>query len=70
MTKLTFYPLGNADCCLIDLSEGKKILYDYANTRGEDACDLAEWLKEDLDGVDEIDAVSYTHLTLPTICSV
>ena len=61
MTKLTFYPLGNADCCLIDLSEGKKILYDYANTRGEDACDLAEWLKEDLDGVDEIDVVAFSH---------
>ena len=26
--------------------------------------------KESLNTVDEIEAVSYTHLTLPTICSV
>jgi hypothetical protein len=30
---LTFYPLGNADCCLIDLANGKKILFDFADKR-------------------------------------
>ena len=61
MTKLKFYPLNNADCCLIQLSGGKTILYDYANTGGDDACDLPEWLKEDLDGASEIDVVAFSH---------
>ena len=41
-------------------------------TRNEEAdcttCDFAEKIRT-VDGVDEY-AVSYTHLTLPTICSV
>lgn len=61
MTKLKFYPLNNADCCLIEFGEGKRILYDYANTGGDDACDLPEWLKEDLDGDDEIEVVAFSH---------
>jgi len=31
MHRLTFYPLGNADCCLIDLANGQKILFDYGD---------------------------------------
>lgn len=36
MHKITFYPLGNADTCKIDLECGKKLLFDYANTRNPD----------------------------------
>ena len=32
MTKLTFFPLGNADCCRIDLEDGQKLLFDFAAT--------------------------------------
>ena len=32
MHKVTFFPLGNADCCLIDLHGGQKILFDCAAT--------------------------------------
>jgi hypothetical protein len=28
MHKLTFFPLGNADCCRNDSEAGKKILFD------------------------------------------
>ncbi|GAA5494092.1 hypothetical protein Rhal01_00248 [Rubritalea halochordaticola] len=61
MTKLIFYPLNNADCCLVKLNGGKTILYDYANTGSEEACDLPEWLKADLDGKEEIDVVAFSH---------
>ena len=33
MAKLTFFPLGNADCCRIDLDVGQKLLFDFANVR-------------------------------------
>ena len=68
MHKLTFYPLGNADCCLIDLENGQKILFDYANVRDSDAdddlrIDLPEKLHEDLEeaGKDTYDVVAFTH---------
>ena len=32
--KLTFHPLGNADCTRIDLADGRKILLDYADRSG------------------------------------
>jgi len=69
MHKLTFFPLGNADSCRIDLENGRKILIDYAATRdpedGEDRrCDLPTLLKEDLDEGkrDSFDVVAFTHL--------
>ena len=69
MHRLTFYPLGNADCCLIDLNGGKMILFDYANTRDpndyEDLrCDLPELILEHLESEnrDYFDVVAFTHL--------
>jgi hypothetical protein len=35
MHKVTFFPTGNADTCFIELENGKKIVFDYANTRDE-----------------------------------
>lgn len=41
MHKITFFPLGNADCCRIDLNDGRKMLFDYAHCRDpEDKEDL------------------------------
>ncbi len=41
MHKITFFPLGNADCCRLDLSDGRKMLFDYAHYRdAEDDDDL------------------------------
>jgi len=68
MHKLTFYPLGNADCCLIDLENKKKILFDYANCKNPDddedkRVDLVSALKSDLekDKRDYYDVVAFTH---------
>lgn len=68
MHKLTFFPLGNADCCLIDLDNKKKILFDYANCKdpeNEDdlRIDLVAALKADLDKDkrDYYDVVAFTH---------
>ncbi len=69
MHVLTFYHLGNADCCRIDLDNGKKLLVDYANTRdAEDAwdlrADLPTELRQDLrrNDRDYFDVVAFTHL--------
>jgi glyoxylase-like metal-dependent hydrolase (beta-lactamase superfamily II) len=68
MHKMTFYPLGNADCCKIDLSNGGKLLFDYANMRDdEDEADLrinlAKALKDDLQDAkrQDFDVVAFTH---------
>lgn len=57
MAKLTFFPLGNADCCRIDLDGDKKVLFDYANVRCPDddddkRCDLEQELRDDLEAAD------------------
>jgi hypothetical protein len=31
--KLTFHPLGTADCTRIDMANGRKMLVDYADMR-------------------------------------
>ena len=69
MPRLTFFPLGNADCCLIDLANGKKILFDFAdkrdlNDKQDKRCDLPQELRADLKAADRdyFDAVAITHL--------
>ncbi len=69
MHKMTFFPLGNADCCRINTDNGKKILFDYANTRDSEdkddpRCDLEQELRDDLDDADRdfFDVVAFTHL--------
>lgn len=75
MHKLTFFPLGNADCCRIDLHDGRKILFDYADTRCADdendkRCDLPALLQEDLDITEKkgYDVVAFTHLDDDHVC--
>jgi len=67
--KLNFFPLGNADCCRIDLHDGRKILFDSANTRNPDdendgCCDLPTILMDDLKLAEkrEFDVTAFTHL--------
>ena len=69
MPKLTFYPIGNADCCRIDLENGKKLLFDFADMRDPSQkddlrCDLPRELREDLEaaGRNDYDVVAFTHL--------
>lgn len=35
MHKATFYPIGNADCCIIETEQSKLVLIDYANMRDQ-----------------------------------
>jgi hypothetical protein len=69
MPKLSFFPLGNADCTRIDLDDGRKILFDYADRRDPDdeedlRCDLPKELRDDLEqqNRDYFDVVAFTHL--------
>ena len=67
--RVNFYPLGNGDCCRIDLDSGKQILIDYAAMRDTEdkndlRIDLAGVLRKDL-GVrkrDFYDVVGFSHL--------
>lgn len=67
--KLTFHPLGNADCTRFDFADGKKMLVDYADMRNpgdpwDKRVDLPTELKSDLRtaGRDYYDVVCFTHL--------
>ena len=71
----TFFPLGTADCCRIDLSGGQKLLFDYADTRCADdpsdkRIDLGSELRTDLKSAkrDFYDVVAFTHLDTDHFC--
>src|SRR5262245_55689961 len=75
MPKITFFPLGNADCCRVDLDNGRKLLVDYANTRDpadkdDKRADLPTLLREDLadSSLTAFDVVVFTHLDDDHIC--
>ena len=67
--RLTFHPLGNADCTRLDFADGRKMLVDYADVRNTDdpsdrRIDLPKELKADLRAAkrDYYDVVLFTHL--------
>lgn len=69
MHTLTFFPLGNADCCRVELANGRTLLFDFAATHDPDdpedkRIDLPEALREDLEKAerDDFDVVAFTHL--------
>ena len=68
MTRITFHPLGNADCARITLDDGRRILIDYANTHkvGDKYIDLPTALRDDLRRAkkDAFDVVAFSHLDL------
>jgi len=59
--KITFYPLGNAESCLLELANKKTMLFDYANTYTGDEGDLRIDLAEELQKYEEFDVVLLTH---------
>lgn len=68
MPKISFYPLGNADCCLIQLDFGKLIAFDFADMHNpgdkeDNRMPLAENFKTDIGWPDrkEIDVLAITH---------
>ena len=69
MTKLTFYPIGNADTCLIELQDGRRMLVDFADMAdkaddNDKRCDLSALLSDDFEDaeVDDYHIVAFTHL--------
>lgn len=67
MPKVTFFPIGNADTCLIELDNDRRALFDFADMRNPDdkddkRCDLEREIRDRLDGGNEIDVVAFTHL--------
>jgi hypothetical protein len=75
MHKLHFFPVGNADCCRIDLENGGKILFDFGNEcdpDDENDCrvDIAEELRNDLRSCrrKDFDVVAFTHLDKDHYC--
>ena len=66
MTTVTFFPIGNADTCLIELDNGRRALFDFANMRNADdpddkRCDLEKELRDRLGDDSEINVVAFTH---------
>jgi hypothetical protein len=62
--EIRFFPLGNADTTLITLSNGKQILWDYANMKDQNddkdkRCDLPKELDKVVNG--NYDVVTFTH---------
>ncbi len=66
MSRMIVYPLGNADCTLIELDNGQHLIFDYADSRDatdltDRRIDLATAVRADLDGRDTCDVVAFTH---------
>lgn len=62
-----FFPIGNADTCLIELANGRRILFDFADVGNPDdaddkRCDLEKELRSILGDDKTIDVVAFTHL--------
>lgn len=62
-----FFPIGNADTCLIELANGRRILFDFADMHDPNApedkrCDLEKELRDILGDDKVIDVVAFTHL--------
>ncbi|MEM8971405.1 MAG: hypothetical protein AAGD43_04980 [Pseudomonadota bacterium] len=69
MTQLTFFNLGNADTCLFELQDGRRMLVDYAHQgspedKDDPRSDLPTLLRKDLVDADrdEYAVVAFSHL--------
>ena len=67
MHKATFFNVGNADSCLIQLENGRRAMFDFADMRdpndpADKRCDLEQELRDRMDGDKEIEVVAFTHL--------
>lgn len=58
---ITFYPLGNAETVLLELSNGKKLLFDYANMNSGKADDKRYKIANEFKRHKEFDVVMFSH---------
>jgi ribonuclease BN (tRNA processing enzyme) len=59
--KITFYPLGNAESVLLELSNGKIVLFDFADTHTDEANDKRIDLAKELGDKKSFDVVIFSH---------
>ena len=59
--KLTFYPLGNAETVLLELANGKKLLFDYADVNSGSAGDKRYKIVSELKRHKKFDVVMFSH---------
>lgn len=67
MHTVRFFPIGNADSCLIELESGRRAMFDFVDMRDpndskDKRCDLEKELRDCLGDDKEIDVVAFTHL--------
>ena len=68
MSDITFFPVGNADTCLLTADDGSQLLFDFASPKnqgdGDKRIDLAQHLRSRLAdcGRDHFNVVSFSHL--------
>src|SRR5258708_36675333 len=69
MPSLTFYPVGNADCCRIHLANGDQVLFDFGamgdpTDPNDRRCDLPAEVRKDMEKAkrNAFAAVAFTHL--------
>ena len=68
MSEITFFPVGNADTCLLAADDGSQLLFDFASPKnqgdGDKRIDLAQELRNRLaeSGRNHFDVVSFSHL--------
>ena len=58
---ITFYPIGNAETCLLELGNGKKILFDYAQMRSDATDEIRYDIEDALSDIDEFKVVMFSH---------
>lgn len=58
---LTFYPLGNAETCLLELGNGGRLLFDYAAMNDGSTTDERYDIKKELSLYKEFDVVMFSH---------
>ncbi len=59
--KITFYPIGNAETCLLELDNGGKLLFDYAAMFDGSKTDDKYDIEKDLSKIKEFDVVMFSH---------
>ena len=64
--RLSFYPVGNADCCLVQLADGRNLILDFAapreaGTSAYPCIDLPQALRKDLKGRNCVDVLAVSH---------
>ena len=59
--KITFFTLGNAETCLLELKNGSKLLFDFADMNDGSATDNRYDIKKDLSNIKEFKVVMFSH---------